>query len=68
LNVIGDGQPDVHNPYTNNEFLDTRGLPSAATGLKASYILQRLAAISEALGTKVEVMGDTAHISLGNDH
>jgi hypothetical protein len=35
LNPIGDGQPDVHNPYTSNEFLHTRGLPTAATGRKS---------------------------------
>jgi len=38
---VGRGQPDVHNAYTNNEFLDTRGLTSRATGTKAGYILQR---------------------------
>ncbi len=64
LNAIGNGQPDVHNPYTNNEFLDTRGLPSAATSAKATYILQRLAALSEPFGTHVEVSGDTARIVL----
>src|SRR6202167_6042777 len=32
LNNIGEGQPDVHSEYTNNQFLDTRGLPAPATG------------------------------------
>jgi len=27
MNYVGEGQPDIHNAYTNNEFLDTRGLP-----------------------------------------
>lgn len=27
LNNLGAGQPDIHDAYTNNEFLDTRGLP-----------------------------------------
>src|SRR6185437_1867462 len=44
LNAIGTGQPDAHNPYANNEFLDTRGLPSGAADQKATYILERLAA------------------------
>ena len=30
LNNVGEGQPDIHNEYTNNQFLDTRGLPSPA--------------------------------------
>jgi len=31
MNYVGEGQPDIHNAYTNNEFLDTRGLRSPAT-------------------------------------
>src|SRR6516165_1180779 len=27
LNNLGEGQPDSHSEYTNNRFLDTRGLP-----------------------------------------
>ena len=27
LNNVGEGQPDIHNAYANNEFLDTRGCP-----------------------------------------
>jgi poly-gamma-glutamate capsule biosynthesis protein CapA/YwtB (metallophosphatase superfamily) len=62
LNNLGEGQPDAHNPYTNNQFLDTRGLPSPATGARAGYILQRMADASKALGTAIEVKGDTAEI------
>ena len=64
LNNVGEGQPDIHNEYTNNEFLDTRGLPSPATGARAGYILQRLADASKPFGTTVEVNGDTAKIKL----
>lgn len=64
LNPLGEGQPDAHNPYTNNEFLDTRGLPSPATGARAGYILQRLADASKPFGTTIEVNGDTAEIRL----
>jgi len=64
MNYIGEGQPDIHNAYTNNEFLDTRGLPSPATGARAGYILQRLADASKPFGTTIEVMGETAQINL----
>jgi len=64
LNNVGEGQPDIHSEYTNNEFLDTRGLPSPATGAKAGYILQRLADASKPFGTVVEVQGDTASVKL----
>jgi hypothetical protein len=64
LNNVGNGQPDVHNEYTNNEFLDTRGLPSPATGARAGYILQRLAEASKSFGTTIDVLGDTAKVVL----
>jgi poly-gamma-glutamate capsule biosynthesis protein CapA/YwtB (metallophosphatase superfamily) len=64
LNNVGEGQPDIHNEYTNNQFLDTRGLPSAVTGARAGYILQRLADASKPFGTTVEIKGDTAEIRL----
>jgi poly-gamma-glutamate capsule biosynthesis protein CapA/YwtB (metallophosphatase superfamily) len=64
LNNVGEGQPDIHNEYTNNQFLDTRGLPSPVTGARAGYILQRLAGASKPFGTKVEIKGDTAEIKL----
>jgi poly-gamma-glutamate capsule biosynthesis protein CapA/YwtB (metallophosphatase superfamily) len=67
LNTIGEGQPDVHSEYTNNQFLDTRGLPSPATGAKAAYILRRVADESKAFGTRVQVRGDTADIDLKAD-
>ena len=61
---MGEGQPDIHNQYTNNQFLDTRGLPSPVTGARAGYILQRLADASKPFGTKFEIKGDTAQIKL----
>lgn len=64
LNVIGEGQPDVHSEYTNNQFLDTRGLPSPAAGAKAGYILERLANESKPFGTTIRIKGDTAEILL----
>ena len=64
LNNVGEGQPDIHNEYANNQFLDTRGLPSPAEGARAGYILRRLADASKPFGTKVEITGDTAEIRL----
>jgi poly-gamma-glutamate capsule biosynthesis protein CapA/YwtB (metallophosphatase superfamily) len=67
LNNVGEGQPDIHNEYVNNQFLDTRGLPSPATGARAGYILQRLADASKPFGTTVEIKGDTAEIKLNRN-
>jgi poly-gamma-glutamate capsule biosynthesis protein CapA/YwtB (metallophosphatase superfamily) len=64
LNYLGEGQPDVHDEYANNQFIDSRGLPSPATGARAGYILQRLADASKPFGTTVEIKGDTAEIKL----
>jgi poly-gamma-glutamate capsule biosynthesis protein CapA/YwtB (metallophosphatase superfamily) len=64
LNYLGEGQPDVHDEYANNQFIDTRGLPTPATGARAGYILQRLADASKPFGTTVELRGDTAEIKL----
>ena len=64
MNNLGEGQPDVHNEYANNQFLDTRGLPAPVTGARAGYILQRLADASKPFGTKIEIKGDTAEIKL----
>ena len=64
LNNVGEGQPDIHNEYANNQFLDTRGMPTPVTGARAGYILQRLADASKPFGTVVEVKGDTAEIIL----
>jgi poly-gamma-glutamate synthesis protein (capsule biosynthesis protein) len=64
LNNLGEGQPDVHNEYADNQFLHTRGLPTPATGSRAGYILQRLADASKLFGTRVEIKGDAAEIKL----
>jgi len=64
LNNIGEGQPDMHNEYANNQFIQTRGLPTAATGKRAGFILQRIADASKPFGTVMEIKGDTAEIKL----
>ena len=66
LNPLGDGQPDVHNPYTSNEFLHTRGLPTAATGARAGYILERVAAASKPFGTRINITGVLGTITVGS--
>jgi poly-gamma-glutamate synthesis protein (capsule biosynthesis protein) len=64
LNTLGEGQPDVHDEYADNQFLHTRGLPSAANGARAGYILQRVADASRPFGTMIQIRGDTAAIVL----
>jgi poly-gamma-glutamate capsule biosynthesis protein CapA/YwtB (metallophosphatase superfamily) len=66
MNYVGEGQPDMHNDYADNQFLHTRGLPSPATGARAGYILERLADFSKAFGTKLEIKGETGEIRLKN--
>ena len=39
MNKIGQGQADTQDEHTNNLFLQTRGLPTPATGDQAHYIL-----------------------------
>jgi len=63
-NKIGQGQADTEDEHTNNLFLQTRGLPTPATGEQAHYILERLVNLSRPFGTTIEVKGDTAEIKL----
>jgi len=67
-NKIGQGQADTQDEHTNNLFLQTRGLPSPATGEQAHYILERLADLSRPFGTTLEVKGDTAEIKLKHEN
>jgi poly-gamma-glutamate capsule biosynthesis protein CapA/YwtB (metallophosphatase superfamily) len=60
MNYVGEGQPDIHDPYAANRFLLTRGLPSPAAGARAGYILERVAELSKPFGTKLQITGDTA--------
>jgi poly-gamma-glutamate synthesis protein (capsule biosynthesis protein) len=64
MNYVGEGQPDMHNDYADNQFLHTRGLPSPATGARAGYILERLAEFSKPFGTRLEIKGETGEIKL----
>jgi poly-gamma-glutamate synthesis protein (capsule biosynthesis protein) len=65
LNYVGKGQADMHSQYTANEFLYTRGLPSAAEGAQARYILERVAEYSRPFGTRLAIGDGTAAIELG---
>lgn len=64
LNKLGQGHPDTRDEYASNLFLQTRGLPSPATGEKAHYILERLAESSQPFGTTVDLKGDRAEVHL----
>ncbi len=64
LNKLGQGQPDMQDEHTNNLFLQTRGLPTPATGEQARFILDRLVELSRPFGTTVVVKGDTGEIVL----
>ncbi len=64
MNKIGQGQADTQDEHTNNLFLQTRGLPTPATGEQAHYILERLAGLSRPFGTTIEIHGDMAEIKL----
>lgn len=64
LNNIGEGQPDMHDEFANNQFMQTRGLPTPAPASRAPYILQRLADASKPFGTIIEVKGDSATVKL----
>jgi len=66
LNTIGDGQPDVHDEYASNEFLHTRGLPTAASGARAGYILARVADASKPFGTRVDIAQGVATITVAS--
>ena len=55
----------MHDQYTNNQFLVTRGLPSAATGMQANDILERVANASKPFGTRLVIKDGVATVSLG---
>ncbi|HVZ47523.1 MAG TPA: CapA family protein [Gemmatimonadaceae bacterium] len=65
MNYVGKGQADLQSQYTSNEFLHTRGLPSAADGAQARYILERLAEYSKPFGTRIAIDGGVASIAVG---
>jgi poly-gamma-glutamate capsule biosynthesis protein CapA/YwtB (metallophosphatase superfamily) len=64
MNKIGQGQADTQDEHTNNLFLQTRGLPTPATGEQAQYILERLAGLSRPFGTAIAIHGEMAEIKL----
>jgi poly-gamma-glutamate synthesis protein (capsule biosynthesis protein) len=64
MNFIGQGQPEAHDPYAGNTFIYTRGLPAPAKGDQATYILQRVADLSQPFGTKIDVKADRADVQV----
>ncbi len=63
--ALGEGQPDVQDGRAVIQFLCTR-LPSPASGAQAGYILERLAVLSRPFGTRIEIRGDTAEITVSD--
>lgn len=66
MNYIGEGQAEMHDQYVNNQFIQTRGLPSPATGARAGYILERLADLSKPFGTRIDIKGETGEVRLAH--
>ena len=64
MNKIGQGFADFFDEHTNNQFLQTSGLPKPATGDQARYILERVAALSKPFGTNIAITGDSAELKL----
>src|SRR5260370_37946986 len=64
MNKIGQGEPDVRDEHTNNLFLQTRGLPTPASGDHAPSTLQRLSPPTRPFPTQIELKGDTAELIL----
>jgi len=62
MNFIGEGQPEAHDPYKNNQFIDTRGLPTLAKSQQATDILARVAELSQPFGTTLKISGETADV------
>ena len=58
LNEHGEGEPPA------KRFYETRGAPSLATGAQARAILGRLQKLSAALGTRLEIGGETATLRI----
>jgi poly-gamma-glutamate synthesis protein (capsule biosynthesis protein) len=64
LNNVGKGQPEIHDPRANNQFIDTRGLPSPAKDIQATDILKRVAEASKPFGTRMTIKDGTGTIAL----
>ena len=64
LNNVGEGQPDIHNEYANNQFLDTRGLPSPVRRGERVISSNAWPTRPSHFGTTIEIKGDTGEIKL----
>ncbi|MBL9200259.1 MAG: CapA family protein [Opitutaceae bacterium] len=58
LNERGEGEPP------DKRYYETRGVPSPATGAQARAVLERLARLSAAFGTRLSVEGGAARLIL----
>ena len=64
LNRMGEGQPDVHSEYTNNEFLVPAGCPRRLRAREPATSSSAWPTESKPFGTALEVKGETAEIKL----
>jgi poly-gamma-glutamate capsule biosynthesis protein CapA/YwtB (metallophosphatase superfamily) len=64
MSKIGSGLPNPHDQFDVNEYHRTRGLPCAAKGAQARYLLERFAQFSKPYGTEVRITGDTAEVAV----
>lgn len=64
INKLGRGLPNPHDQFDVNDFHRTRGLPCAATGAQARYLLDRVAELSGRYGTRLDIDGDTARVDV----
>jgi len=64
MNKIGTGLPNPHDQFDVNEYHRTRGLPHAATGAQARYLLERFAELSRRYGTDVQIKDDMAYVGV----
>ena len=67
MNKIGSGLPNPHDQFDVNQYHRTRGLPRPAKGPQASYLLERFAHLSDPYGTKVQITGATAEVTVPRD-
>lgn len=64
MNKVGKGLPNPHDQFDVNEYHRTRGLPRAATGNQARFLLERFALLSSKYGTELRIEGGTAELVL----
>jgi len=62
MNKVGSGLPNPHDEFDVNEYHRTRGLPRAASGPQAAFLLERFANFSKPYGVELEIDEGTAEV------